>query len=71
MQVKNLLKINIYVTQDSWNPDPAAALFGVSKVFRTTDDDEMADKRPAEDDKNGHEGNGDAPDTKKAKPVRI
>jgi len=27
----------------------------------------MADKRPA-DDKNGHEGNGDAPDTKKAKP---
>ena len=32
----------------------------------------MADKRPAEDDKNGHEGNGangDGPDVKKAKPV--
>jgi len=31
----------------------------------------MADKRPAEDDKNGHEGNGangDGPDVKKAKP---
>lgn len=28
----------------------------------------MADKRPAEDDKNGHEGNGVEPDVKKAKP---
>ena len=50
MQVKNLLKINIYVTQDSWNPDPAAALFGVSKVFRTTDDDEMADVGTEDED---------------------
>ena len=34
----------------------------------------MADKRPAEDDKNGHEGNGangDGPDVKKAKPVSF
>ena len=29
----------------------------------------MADKRPAEDDKNGHDGNGVEPDVKKAKPV--
>ena len=45
-----------------------------SRTDTTTTYFTMADKRPAEDDKNGHEGNGangDGPDVKKAKPVSF